>query len=165
MKTMLLIAMMSIGLTSCSKDEMLVPQQAMPVKATVDTVIQPVVVTTDTLAYKLDFKCQFLGVQVIALTPYKVNKILSGPPSNPNQVVGRAFYFKSAFDGGADFTIWFMYDKVRKPADVSGNYLGKSFADMTSNANGTLNMCNYAQNVPYSFTLKNSYGQTVMANN
>ena len=157
-KTLIMMAVAAIGFTSCQKDELAQPNIIVnqPIKTTTNTNV------IDTLDYTLDFRCDSLNINVTNLHPYQVKNMNAGVMPNPNMHIGKVFYFKQ---NGSDFTIWYKWDGVRTPGDVTGNINGYSFGDMTVQPiNGTLNMCNYAQNVPYVFTLKNSTGTVVMTN-
>jgi len=157
-KTLIMMAVAAIGLTSCQKDELVQPKI---------TVNQPVKTTTttnviDTLDYTLDFRCDTLNINITNLHPYQVKNINAGVMPTPNMLIGKVFYFKQ---NGSDFTIWYKWDGTRAPGDVSGNSNGHTFGDITVQpTNGTLNMCTFAQNVPYVFTLKNYRGEVVMTN-
>jgi hypothetical protein len=79
-----------------------------------------------------------------------------------NNFIPELLSFKT--QNGTNFTIWYNWNG-RMSFDVSGNANGHTFTDVTLlPTNGTLNMCNYAQNAPYTFTLKNSKGVVVMTN-
>ena len=146
-KTLIVMAAAMIGLTSCQKDEL----------------TQPIINTVDTLNYTLDFRCDSLHINVTYLHTYRQTNMVASVLPNPSLVIGRVFYFGSS--NKTNFTVWCKWDGTRGIDDVSGNINGHSFGDITFQpTNGTLNMCNYAQNVPYTFTLKNYKGEVVMTN-
>jgi hypothetical protein len=153
-KTLIMMAVAAIGLTSCQKDEL--PQPNTANKAGNNTNV------VDSLDYTLDFRCDSLHINVTYLHSYRYGNILYSLPPTPNMPIGKVFYFKT--QNGPNFTVWFNWNG-RMTSDVSGNINGHTFADLNAApTNGTLNMCNYAQNVPYTFTLKNSKGVVVMTN-
>jgi len=149
-----LSAACSLLMMSCTKDELPQPNTANRAGNNTNVV--------DSLDYTLDFRCDSLHINVTYLHSYRYGNMLYSLPPTPNMPIGKIFYFKT--QNGPDFTIWFDWN-VRKAGDVSGNINGHTFADINAApTNGTLNMCNYAQNVPYTFTLKNSKGIVVMTN-
>ena len=154
-KTLIMMAVAAIGLTSCQKDELVQPNNVNRAGNTTNVV--------DSLDYTLDFRCDTLHINVTYLHTYRQVSMLASAPPNPNLVIGRVFYFGSP--NGTNFTIWCKWDGTRGIGDVSGNTNGHTFSDITFQPiNGTLNMCNYMQNVPYTFTLKNYKGVVVMTN-
>jgi len=149
------MAVALIGLTSCQKDELPQPNTANKVGNNTNVV--------DSLDYTLDFRCDSLHINVTYLHSYRYGNMLYGAYPNPNMPIGKVFYFKT--QNGPNFTIWYKWDGTRNGGDISGNINGHTFADINAAPiNGTLNMCNYAQNVPYTFTLKNSKGEIVLTN-
>jgi len=158
-KTLIMMAVAVIELTSCQKDELAQPKK---ITNQSEAIANPTTNVVDTLDYTLDFRCDSLHISITYLHSYQVKNMNAGVMPNPNMHIGKVFYFKQ---NGSDFTIWYKWDGVRTPGDVSGNINGHSFGDITVQPiNGTLNMCNYAQNVPYVFTLKNYRGEVVMTN-
>lgn len=154
-KTLITMAAALITLTSCQKDELVQPNNANRASNITNVV--------DTLDYTLDFKCDTLHINVTYLHSYKYRNLMYAMAPNPNMLIGKTFYFKT--QNGSDFTIRYQWDGVRTPGDVSGNSNGHTFGDITvQTTNGTLNMCGYAQNAPYTFTLRNYKGQVVMTN-
>ena len=154
-KTLVMMAVALIGLTSCQKDELPQPNTANKAGNSTNVV--------DSLDYTLDFRCDSLHINVTYLHSYRYGNILYGAYPNPNMPIGKVFYFKT--QNGPNFTIWYKWDGTRNGGDISGNINGHSFSDINATpTNGTLNMCNYAQNVPYTFMLKNSKGEVVMTN-
>lgn len=154
-KTLIMMAVAAIGLTSCQKEDLPQPNTANRPSNNTNVV--------DSLDYTLDFRCDSLHINVTYLHAYRNAILLASAPPNPNLVIGRVFYFGSP--NGTNYTIWYKWDGTRGIGDVSGNTNGHTFSDITFQpTNGTLNMCNYAQNIPYTFTLKNYKGQVVMTN-
>lgn len=154
-KTLIVMAAAVIGFTSCQKDEL-----TLPIKQNRQGNNTNVV---DSLDYTLDFRCDSLHINVTYLHSYKCRNMVYGMAPNPNMLIGKTFYFRT--QNGTDFTIWYRWDGTRSIGDVSGNVNGHSFSDITFQpTNGTLNMCNYAQNISYIFTLKNSKGVVIMTN-
>jgi len=154
-KTLITMAAALITLTSCQKDELVQPNSANRAPNSTNVV--------DTLDYTLDFKCDTLHINVTYLHTYRQASILASAPPNPSLVIGRVFYFGSL--NGTNYTIWYKWDGTRGMGDVSGNTNGHTFSDITFQpTNGTLNMCNDMQNVPYTFTLRNYKGEVVMTN-
>jgi len=153
-KTLIMMAVAAIGLTSCQKEDLPQPSNANRVGNNTNVV--------DSLDYTLNFRCDTLQINVIYLHSYMNKNILYSMPPTPNMLIGKVFYFKT--QNGTNFTIWYNWNG-RIAFDVSGNANGHSFSDVTTApTNGTLNMCNYVQNAPYTFTLKNSKGVIVMTN-
>ena len=154
-KTLIMMAVATIGLTSCQKDELTQPSNTADRPSNNTNVV-------DSLDYTLDFRCDTLQLNIRYLHSYRHANILYGGHPNPNLLIGKVFYFKT--QNGTNFTIWYNWNG-RMSFDVSGNANGHTFADITMlPTNGTLNMCNYAQNAPYTFILKNSKGVVVMTN-
>jgi hypothetical protein len=154
-KTLIMMAVAAIGLTSCQKDELAQPSNTANRPGNNFNVV-------DSLDYTLDFRCDTLNINVKYLHSYQYRHLLYSMAPNPMMHIGKVFYFKT--QNGTNFTIWYNWDG-RMSFDVSGNANGISFTDVTTaSTNGTLNMCNYAQNAPYTFTLKNSEGVVVMTN-
>jgi hypothetical protein len=153
-KTLIMMAVAVIGLTSCQKDDL--PQLNSSNRVGNNTNV------VDSLDYTLDFRCDSLHINITYLHSYRYGNILYSLPPTPNMPIGKVFWFKT--QNGPNFTVWFNWNG-RMTSDVSGNINGHTFSDLNAaSTNGTLNMCNYAQNVPYTFTLKNSKGEIVMTN-
>jgi hypothetical protein len=157
-KTLIMMAVATIGLTSCQKDELAQPTAGTEVNRPGNNFN-----IVDSLDYTLDFRCDTLNINVKYLHSYQYRHLLYSMAPNPMMQIGKVFKFRMR--DGSNFTVCFEWNGVRRPGDISGNAGGYTFGDMTAlPINGTLNMCGYVQNAPYTFTLKNYKGEIVMTN-
>jgi hypothetical protein len=157
-KTLIMMAVAAIGLTSCQKDELAQPSNTTDRPGNNINVV-------DSLDYTLDFRCDTIGLNVKYCHNWKALNLMYGMNPTPNLTIGKTFRFTDA-TSGAEFTITYRWDGTRFIGDVSGRYLGHTFTDIgiQGNGNGTINMCGWYQNAKYKFRLRNSKGEVVFSN-
>jgi uncharacterized lipoprotein YehR (DUF1307 family) len=157
-KTLIMMAVAAIGLTSCQKDELPQPSNTANRAGNNTNVV-------DSMDYTLDFRCDTLGLNVQYCHKWKSYNYMYGQNPTPNLIIGKTFRFTDAASG-AEFTITYDWNGNRVVGDVSGKYLGYTFIDLNiqGNGNGQINMCGWYQGAKYKFRLRNSKGEVVFSN-
>lgn len=143
-KTFILFATL-LGFAACTKDDATLAQPQSNLRAG-----QPAIV--DSLDYTFDFTCPSQNVQETRLHPYLVLLDM-----NNTTQIGRVFFYRHGLNC---FTVHLRWDGTHPSGFITGAINGHTFIGYDN----YLNVCGGAQQVYYTYRLRNGFGKTVDTN-